>query len=177
MPDDVQAPQADTVQETEATIAKRGPGRPPKQRGENLALAAFEEAFRTNAQGIILEAMEELRRSLRQGKISGSQLAVAVGILKDKLAASANTKGPNAVHLHLHGGDRKELLASVLGNAASRLGSAKRESVSIKQVRPILNSPQSPKATPSIDAELVPAATPAPGPSPTPVDSKSPDEP
>lgn len=173
MPEDMQAPLPDTVQETEATIAKRGPGRPPKVRGESLAVAQFQEAFRAESQALILEALGEVRRALRAGKMSGAQAAMAAGILQDKLAAMGAKSGPQSVHLHLHGGDRKELLASVLGNAATRLGSAKRDSVSIDKRDPFSTArpPARHLPGPVIDAVAVPA------PIPPAVDSKSPDNP
>lgn len=82
-----------------------------------LSLAEHQELFREHAQRLIKAGLERIEETLPNA--SCAQATLTVGVLTDKIAAGAN-KGPSAVHLHLHGADRSEVLGRVLGNAGGR---------------------------------------------------------
>lgn len=79
----------------------------------------FNEHYRTKLQRIIDKAADKIAAKIETEDASLGALTMAMGVSADKLH-QLGSKGPQSVHLHLHGQDRMKLVGGMLGADAKR---------------------------------------------------------
>lgn len=97
----------------------------PQRHYPQLAMTAQEELelFRTELSGELRGILRKLTKRLHDEseKISTAQLPVAIGILTDKHRdLHSGASAAQSLHLHLHGADRDEAMARLLGAGHAR---------------------------------------------------------
>lgn len=111
--------------------------------------AEFSEVFRSKAQRVIDKAMTELEKKIDEPKISAAQLSVTIGVLSDKIGSLGANKGPQSVHLHLHGGteaEKRRMLGNALGAAIRPDTRSANSNKRLKPAAPIEVEPPHPPA-------------------------------
>jgi len=86
------------------------------------AVGLTESEFREKHEAQLRATLDELLGRIRDemGMLTPAQKAITFGILSDKLNLAPKSV-TNALHLHFKGGDRKNVLASLLGSEGKRL--------------------------------------------------------